>query len=399
MFANISVNDVISVLQLHNEGARQVAYFGSQAYSYGKISHPPKEYPDANFFTEIFEKISNVDPTFTRENFSCMVNYYPTGDSFINQHSDNEWAIDINSNIYTISLGSPRTVKYINQKGPLDIRLVTLLGGSVSCMSARSQLEWTHGIESDPSVTEPRVSLTFRHKSSVQPPARKRAPPVRGPTAHPAEKVLKPSCAPPGHCSSDHSRILFLTDSILSGCQPQMFKDLSGYTTIKKTNYDMCNFINYKDEFLYTDIVVISGGINDLARNGHSAESLADVVLPRLEKCSKDFPNTKFVINSVIMTNQRHINEHGVRFNGYLSNFCTHFSNMIFFDSHKFMLDHHHKLAGNIYNQLDANGIHITPQACRMIGEQLVWFIKRTCISYLTRYSCAPVGRRSWPVR
>ena len=66
-----------------------------------------------------------------------------------------------------------------------------------------------------------------------------------------------------------------------------MFRELTGYTCIKKTNYELVNFVNFKDAFRYSDIVVLSVGVNDLARNGHSAESLADIDFSRLEQCAK----------------------------------------------------------------------------------------------------------------
>ena len=392
-FNNIKVEDIVNSLQLRKEGARQVEYFGRYAYTYGKISHPPKSYPDTAFFNQIFENIKTIDPLFSKENFSCMINYYENGRSFIKQHADNEWSIDPNSNIYTVSLGSPRTIKYINIKGPLDIRTHKLEHGSLNIMSAKSQNEWTHGIEAENDIIEPRVSLTFRHNTDSPPPVKTRAPPVRKPTTSSAEQVLKPPCAPPGVCDKDSKRLLFLTDSILNGYQPHMFKDLVGHTCIKKTNFDLVNFYNFKDEFKYSDIVVLSGGINDLARNGHSAESLADIFFDRLDKCSRDYPNTKFVVNSIIMTKQRHLNIDSDRFNSYVRNFCENYENILFFDSDSFMLDHHHKLDNQIYDDRDVNGIHVTVRTCRLIGGQLVRFIKKTCTFSHSRYSCSPFAR------
>lgn len=400
-FDELNVNEVAESCTFKKEGARKVAYFGAVEYKYGKISHPPQPYPETEFFDNIFNKLSTIDSNFTRQNFSCMINKYDNGDAAINQHSDNEWIIKPDSTIYTISLGATRTIKFINVKGPLDIRRHPLIHGSVFGMQASSQAQWTHGLDPEPGISEARISLTFRYMSETPPPARQKAPPVRRPTAHPAEEVLKPFCAPPGQCDRESKRVLFLTDSILNGFQPHMFRELTGHVCIKKTNYDLVNFINFKDEFQYSDIVVLSGGVNDIARNGHSAESLADLVFARLDQCLRDYPSTKFVVNSMILTKLNHINEHILRFNKYLKNFCLHNDNLIFFNSHAFMEDNNHKVEGQIYDPLDRNGIHVTYQVRRLIGLQLVRYMKQNCTNLHVRYDSTPMqmGRRSWPVR
>ena len=392
-FNNISVDDVLNSLELKKEGARQIAYFGSRPYIYGKFEHPPQAYPDTPFFANIFEGIAKIDPSFNTTNFSCMVNYYANGKSFINQHSDNEWAIKNDSTIYTVSLGAPRTIKFINQKGPLDIRSVKLENGCVTSMSAKSQRDWTHGIESEPEINEPRISLTFRHMSGDPRPPRPRAPPVLRSSARPISGQSTTSRAPPIQNETKPSRILFLSDSILGGCQSNIFNVISNHTCIKKMNYELTNFDNFSDEFRYSDIVVLSGGINDIARKGHSAASLAEAVFPKLENCSKNFPRTKFVVNSIILTKQGHINENSIKYNRYLYDFCKQHENLIFFDSHHFMMENSHKLEGQVYDRHDANGIHITPQACRLISSQLVGYVQRTCTSSHPRHSSALVGR------
>ena len=390
-FDNISTEDITKICNLRKEGARHVAYFGTVGYKYGPITHSPQAYPQSEVFDQIFNVLNEHDPTFTRDNFTCMVNVYDDGAAHINQHSDNEWSLVQDSNIYTISIGASRTIKYVNTIGPLDIRTCELMNGSVTSMSAKSQAHWTHGIDPQPDVT--------RHLTNAPAPARPKPNPVRKPAAHPAEEILKPPCAPPGQCSKDSKRLLFLTDSILNGFQPHMFKELTDHTCIKKTNYDLVNIVNFQDEFKYSDIVLISGGVNDLARNGHSAESLADFVLSRLEQFSKKFPDTKFVINSIILTKLKHINEHILRFNRYMRNFCLRHENIIFFDSHDFMVNNRHKVDGLVYDKHDRSGIHITYLARRHIGLALVQYIKRTCTSIHARYCASPVQRRSWSVR
>jgi len=207
----------------------------------------------------------------------------------------------------------------------------------------------------------------------------------------------KPNCPPPGVCGRDSRRVLFLTDSILNKFQPHMFRSLAGHTCIKKTNYDLTNFHNYRDEFAYTDVVILSGGINDITRNGHSAESLADIFFARLEECAKMFPDTKFIVNSMIWTKLRYFNDHIDRFNKYLSDFCRKLSNVVFFDSHNFVLENMRRIDGSFYDPADMNGIHVTYRAWRLIGDELVRFVRHTCVGPGTSHISR--GARTWSNR
>ena len=394
-FESLTLDEVTKAMPFERIGAREVAYFGSRDYSYGQIKHAAQDYPDTPFFGQIFDTIQSRVPNFTRNNYTCLVTLYEGGQSYINQHADNELSIVPESDIYTISLGSSRTIKFVNTSGRLDIRHHKLEHGSLYSMPAKSQSCWTHGIEPEPSVSGARVSLTFRMLSDTPPPPRVRAPPVRKPGRnHPAEEVLKPHCPPPGVCGRDSKRVLFLTDSILNRFQPHMFRNLTGYTCIKKTNYDLVNFYNYQKEFGYSDVVILSGGINDIARNGHSAESLADIFFARLEECARMYPDTMFVVNSMIWTKQKYFNNHIDRFNGYLAEFCinSNLSNVLCFDSHNFIRENRHKITGSFYDVEDVNGIHVAHQAWRLIGNELVRFVKHSCASPGTFLT----GRGAW---
>ena len=160
-----------------------------------------------------------------------------------------------------------------------------------------------------------------------------------------------------------------------------MFRDLTGHTCVKKTNYDLVNFYNYRDEFRYTDIVILSGGINDISRNGHSAESLADIFFGRLAECARLYPDTRFIVNTMLWTEHQYFNDHIDRFNRYLFEFCNSgdFNNVFYFNSHNYLSDNLGKISGSVYDRSDVNGIHIVFQATRLVGDGLVRFVKQNC--------------------
>ena len=103
---------------------------------------------------------------------------------------------------------------------------------------------------------------------------------------------------------------LFLTDLILSHINVNSFKTNQNETCVKKTMYYVTDFSNFEPEFGYSDKIAISAGINDLARKRLTPEQICDVILPQLRKFSALYPNSKFIINSVILTSDRQISRY-----------------------------------------------------------------------------------------
>ena len=112
-------------------------------------------------------------------------------------------------------------------------------------MIQNSQSVWKHGIIPDPSVLEPRVSLTFRwlvDPDNSQP--KDRPPPISEPN------ISKVTSVRP-------QRILFLTDSIHSGTPEHIFETLPNHVCIKQKEFQLRNIDNYCDQFEYTDVAVL----------------------------------------------------------------------------------------------------------------------------------------------
>ncbi len=142
-FTDIPYNDVESSFAFNQTlpGNRCCVYYGDIGYSYGNIKHQPAKYPAASVnsvLDRIFDEISVVDSSFTRDNFSCLVTHYKNGSSSINMHSDDERVIAPGSNIYMVSFGAERTARFYNVVGALQNEHHTLKHGSVHIMTQSS---------------------------------------------------------------------------------------------------------------------------------------------------------------------------------------------------------------------------------------------------------------------
>ena len=170
-----SVDDVIKQINFAKIGNREIYYFGKQRYSYGKTVHPPNPYPDVlpDFIAEAANKIATLDKNFILNEYSCMVSKYKNGLSTTPHHIESE-NIAENSTIYTVTIGSNRKVKLINQVVSINLLSVEICGGNIYRSKPESLATSSKSIiRSD--ATSPTITLTFRKLTE---PPRKVIPPL-----------------------------------------------------------------------------------------------------------------------------------------------------------------------------------------------------------------------------
>ena len=92
---------------------------------------------------------------------SCLVNRYEGPSSFLPLHSDNEVTIDPESSIFTVSLGAPCTVKFIEQESESTTE-IQCPPRSLYHMTRKSQDHYKHCIDQGSIAEGTRYSLTFR---------------------------------------------------------------------------------------------------------------------------------------------------------------------------------------------------------------------------------------------
>ena len=382
------IDDVCKDVVFERVGSRKVAHFGPVKYSYGRISHPARPYPESSehAINKIFEQVAHgIDnPDFSRENYSCLVTLYENDKARIPYHSDNETSILPNSSIYTVSLGEDRTINYRNIIGPVQQKSYNLPNGSIHVMSRQSQDFWEHSIPPSSEPCGPRVSLTFRRLVDRQANSPQEVPPIHTP--------VRSSTSPPTAKQTELKRVLILTDSIISTFPTDIFPD--NLCCIKKLNFKLCDIDKYESEFMYTDYVIISCGVNDLSRFDHTADSLIHETRHKLKYFCNKYPKTNFIFNSLLHTKIDWLNREIDIFNAatfQLSLDVRHESdNFWFFDSHHIAQCGHERRE---YRVLDPrHSVHITENAKRDIS-----FVLRTCIVFISTRD-----RRTsthWPLR
>jgi len=97
---------------------------------------------------------------------SCLLNYYPTGSEGMGYHADDEKELGQQPIIAALSLGATRkfvfkhkTIKHKDK--PVKVELY-LESGQLIVMHGETQSHWKHTITKTKTVSEGRISLTFR---------------------------------------------------------------------------------------------------------------------------------------------------------------------------------------------------------------------------------------------
>lgn len=153
-----------------------------------------------------------------------------------------------------------------------------------------------------------------------------------------------------------------------------IFSRIENYRCVKKKNFELIDIFNYEPEFKYTDIVIMSCGVNDLARYGKRAHVLADLVAKRLAECCERNRDTTFIFNSNLSTSHAWLNEAIEQFSHVMFRLSLEVPNLVYFDSHA-VLKRNPISSGRSQEKViqhDGDGVHITREARRVITDQLV---------------------------
>ena len=150
---------------LHNQQfkplhGRSVLNFG-EVYTYTGSPKDDKYVPIPDVIKTVISKIESEHPG-VRLN-SCLINKYYK-ESFLPEHSDDEIRLNPQCPIFTLSIGSPRTVIFRDKTSGQETTIDTD-HRSLYVMSAESQSLWSHRIDSSSSTPDNgsvRYSITFR---------------------------------------------------------------------------------------------------------------------------------------------------------------------------------------------------------------------------------------------
>jgi alkylated DNA repair dioxygenase AlkB len=133
-----------------------MGFEGKHRYSGSSIKLEP--------FTPEIEEIMNRITSETKIPFnSCLLNFYPDGQSYISYHSDAELSSVNHHTVATVSLGGSRDFyfksKSLENKETIQLELNS--GDLTSMVGIAIQNNWTHSIPKRASA-DGRISLTYR---------------------------------------------------------------------------------------------------------------------------------------------------------------------------------------------------------------------------------------------
>lgn len=150
--------DFFSKEDFLQEGGRGVATYGER-YNYMGHKTKPKPLPDC--VKMIMDKLNKTRTADIYELNSCLVNRYEGPESSLPMHADDEYSINPNSDIFTVSIGESRKIVFTDTFSGEESEH-TANPDSMYVMSRDSQNLFKHEIKSDSSYTGLRYSLTFR---------------------------------------------------------------------------------------------------------------------------------------------------------------------------------------------------------------------------------------------
>ena len=148
--------------------------------------------------------------------------------------------------------------------------------------------------------------------------------------------------------------------------------------------FELKDIGNFEKEFGYSDVVIISCGINDLSRYNATPAALLQDFLPKLRVYSNKFPTTKFMFSSLLESKYDWLNVNSHIVNDAVFKLSLTLDNVWFFDIWN--------LLSPAQSHCDRHGIHINLYAQRVFTRTLV-----TCTKLL--HGCDSTIRQHWPLR
>lgn len=137
---------------------RRVAWYGEKEYKY-RYSGVTKV---AKIWNEEILKLKTLVESICRTHFnSCLLNYYPDGNSGMGWHSDDEESLTENSSIASLSFGAERKFSLKSKNGGSALSIL-LENGSLLEMKGSTQKHWLHCLPKSKKISEPRINLSFR---------------------------------------------------------------------------------------------------------------------------------------------------------------------------------------------------------------------------------------------
>jgi alkylated DNA repair dioxygenase AlkB len=138
---------------------RLIAWAGELPYRYSGQTLPPRP-----FTATVAALLARIQTRAGTPFNHVLANRYRSGDDSMGLHADAEAELGPHPVVATLSLGATRRLQVVprdKRHGPA--RHFPLASGDLFLMLGQTQRHFRHGIPKQPSLTEERISLTFRH--------------------------------------------------------------------------------------------------------------------------------------------------------------------------------------------------------------------------------------------
>ena len=155
--------DIVTLFGKTHVTTRQIVWMGDSDASYQYSGHTRQaiEWTDSVFHVKHHIEQQLLKIGINVDFNSCLLNYYPSGDESMGYHSDDEKELGHHPIIASLSLGATRKFVFKHKKTQDKVELY-LESGQLIVMHGATQKFWKHTITKTKTVSEGRISLTFR---------------------------------------------------------------------------------------------------------------------------------------------------------------------------------------------------------------------------------------------
>ncbi len=156
-------SDIVTLFGQTHITTRQIVWMGEDNahYHYSGQTHYAVPWSDAVFHVKRFVELALANIGLAVDFNTCLLNYYPSGADGMGYHADDEKELGHQPIIASLSLGATRKFIFKHKKTQDKVALY-LESGQLIVMHGDTQTFWKHTITKTKTVSDGRISLTFR---------------------------------------------------------------------------------------------------------------------------------------------------------------------------------------------------------------------------------------------
>ena len=137
---------------------RLQAWYADEGIQYNYSNNLLQTQP---WLASLFDIKKDIQQNTGHEFNSVLVTFYRHGNDHVTWHADDEEELGAEPVIASLSLGATRSFQF-RHKHDNVFGNILLNDGDLLLMRPRFQADWEHCVPSEPSVSKPRINLTFR---------------------------------------------------------------------------------------------------------------------------------------------------------------------------------------------------------------------------------------------